>query len=156
HVEAGRRSFDWSMTEELNRVPTDHASGVLLCSTEGGMVNLRHEAAAGSAERGGDVMVYVAMATQPQARERSDLVQARGLEPGEFLLATAHRAGNVDDPGRLTRLVGMLTGLPLPVILPLHPRTDARLRAAGLRDRLAEAPGVVLVDPLGYFELTAL
>jgi UDP-N-acetylglucosamine 2-epimerase (non-hydrolysing)/UDP-GlcNAc3NAcA epimerase len=156
HVEAGMRSFDRSMPEELNRVLTDHASALLLCSTEGAMTNLRHEAVAGRTELVGDVMVDVAMAIQPQARERTDLVSARGLEPGAYLLATAHRAGNVDDPERLARLVDVLTGLPLPVVLPLHPRTDARLRAARLRERLADAPGVVLTEPLGYFELTAL
>ncbi len=156
HVEAGMRSFDRSMPEELNRVLTDHASALLLCSTEVAMTNLRHEAVAGRAELVGDVMVDVAMAIQPQARERTDLVAARGVEPGSYLLATAHRAGNVDDPERLARLVEVLTGLPLPVVLPLHPRTDARLRSAGLRDRLAEAAGVTLTEPLGYFELTAL
>jgi UDP-N-acetylglucosamine 2-epimerase (non-hydrolysing)/UDP-GlcNAc3NAcA epimerase len=156
HVEAGMRSFDRSMPEELNRVLTDHASALLLCSTEVAMTNLRHEAVAGRAELVGDVMVDVAMAIQPQAAERTDLVRARGLEPGEYLLATAHRAGNVDDPGRLSLLVDVLTGLPLPVVLPLHPRTDARLRSAGLRDRLAQAPGVTVTEPLGYFELTAL
>jgi UDP-GlcNAc3NAcA epimerase len=156
HVEAGMRSFDRSMPEELNRVLTDHASALLLCSTEVAMTNLRHEAVAGRAELVGDVMVDVATAIQPRARERTDLVRARGLEPGGYLLATAHRAGNVDDPERLARLVDVLTGLPLPVVLPLHPRTDARLRAAGLRDRLEQAPGVTLTEPLGYFELTAL
>jgi UDP-N-acetylglucosamine 2-epimerase len=156
HVEAGMRSFDRSMPEELNRVLTDHASSLLLCSTEVAMTNLRHEAVAGRAELVGDVMVDVAMAIQPQARERTDLVQARGLAPGEYVLATAHRAGNVDDPERLTRLVEVLTGLPLPVVMPLHPRTEARLRSAGLRERLAAAPGVTLTEPLGYFELTAL
>jgi UDP-N-acetylglucosamine 2-epimerase (non-hydrolysing)/UDP-GlcNAc3NAcA epimerase len=156
HVEAGMRSFDRSMPEELNRVLTDHASSLLLCSTEVAMTNLRHEAAAGRAELVGDVMVDVAMAIQPEARERTDLVHARGLAPGEYVLATAHRAGNVDDPERLARLVDVLTGLPLPVVLPLHPRTEARLRGAGLRERLAAAPGVTLTEPLGYFELTAL
>jgi UDP-N-acetylglucosamine 2-epimerase (non-hydrolysing)/UDP-GlcNAc3NAcA epimerase len=156
HVEAGMRSFDRSMPEELNRVLTDHASALLLCSTEVAMTNLRHEAVAGRAELVGDVMVDVAMASQPQARERTDLMQARGVAPGEYLLATAHRAGNVDDPERLALLVEVLTGLPLPVVLPLHPRTDARLRSAGLHDRLAQAPGVILTEPLGYFELTAL
>ncbi len=156
HVEAGMRSFDRSMPEELNRVLTDHASSLLLCSTEGAVTNLRHEAVAGRAELVGDVMVDVAMASQPQARERVDLVAAHDVAPGEYLLATAHRAGNVDDPDRLALLVEVLTGLPLPVVLPLHPRTDARLRAAGLHDRLAGAPGVTLIDPVGYFELTAL
>jgi UDP-N-acetylglucosamine 2-epimerase len=156
HVEAGMRSFDRAMPEELNRVLTDHASTLLLCSTEVAMTNLRHEAVAGRAELVGDVMVDVAYAIQPRARERTDLVQARRVVPGEYLLATAHRAGNVDDPERLGRLVQVLTGLPLPVVLPLHPRTDARLRSAGLRDQLAQAPGVILTEPLGYVELTAL
>jgi UDP-GlcNAc3NAcA epimerase len=156
HVEAGMRSFDRSMPEELNRVLTDHASTLLLCSTEVAMTNLRHEAVAGRAELVGDVMVDVAMAIQPKARERTDLAQAHGLTPGEYVLATAHRAGNVDDPARLARLVEVLTGMPLPVVLPLHPRTDARLRSAGLRERLADTPGVTLTDPLGYFERTAL
>ena len=156
HVEAGMRSFDRSMPEELNRVLTDHASSLLLCSTEVAMTNLRHEAVAGRAELVGDVMVDVAMAIQPQARERTDLLEARGLTRGEYVLATAHRAGNVDDPERLARLVELLSGLPLPVVLPLHPRTDARLRSAGLRDRLADAPGITLTEPVGYFELTAL
>jgi UDP-GlcNAc3NAcA epimerase len=156
HVEAGMRSFDRSMPEELNRVLTDHASALLLCSTEVAMTNLRHEAVAGRAELVGDVMVDVAVAIQPEARERTDLVQARGVQPGEYLLATSHRAGNVDDPQRLLRLVEVLTGLPLPVVLPLHPRTTERLRTAGLTERLADAPGVILTEPLGYFELTAL
>jgi UDP-N-acetylglucosamine 2-epimerase (non-hydrolysing)/UDP-GlcNAc3NAcA epimerase len=156
HVEAGMRSFDRTMPEELNRVLTDHAASLLLCSAEGAVENLRREAVAGRVQLVGDVMVDVAMAIQPQARERVDLVEARGLRPGEYLLATAHRAGNVDDPDRLFRLVELLVGLPLPVLLPLHPRTAARLRDAGLTQRLASAPGVTLTEPLGYFELTAL
>ena len=79
HVEAGMRSFDRSMPEELNRVLTDHASSLLLCSTEVAMTNLRHEGVAGRAELVGDVMVDVATAIQPRARERVDLVRARGL-----------------------------------------------------------------------------
>ena len=159
HVEAGMRSFDRTMPEELNRVLVDHASALLLCSTEGAIANLHREAVAGRTELVGDVMVDVAMAIQPQARERVDLVTARGVEPGGYVLATAHRAGNVDDPARLTRLVALLEGvgaLPLPVVLPLHPRTEQRLRTAGLLDRLVKAPGVTVTEPLGYFELTAL
>jgi UDP-GlcNAc3NAcA epimerase len=159
------------MPEELNRVLVDHASSLLLCSTEAAMANLRREAAAGLAELVGDVMVDIAMTIQPQARERTDLVTRRGLQPGRYVLATAHRAGNVDDPARLERLVDLLTGLaggvdggvgegvdggPIPVLLPLHPRTGDRLRAAGLLERLQGAPGVTVTEPLGYFELTAL
>jgi UDP-N-acetylglucosamine 2-epimerase len=158
HIEAGMRSFDRSMPEELNRVLTDHASSLLLCSTEAAMTNLRHEGVAGRAELVGDVMVDVAMATQPQARRRLDLVHARGLRSGEYVLATAHRAGNVDDPARLERLVELLSTVAsvCPVLLPLHPRTAARLSAAGLMERLQAAPGVHLAEPLGYLELAAL
>jgi UDP-N-acetylglucosamine 2-epimerase len=156
HVEAGMRSFDRSMPEELNRVLVDHASALLLCSTEGAMANLRREAVTGHAELVGDVMVDVAAAVQPRARGRTDLVRALGLQPGAYVLATAHRAGNVDDPLRLGQLVKLLTSLPLPVLLPLHPRTEARLRGAGMLERLRAAPGVKLSPPLGYLELTAL
>lgn len=120
------------------------------------MANLRHEAVGGLAQLVGDVMVDVAVAVQPRARERIDLVYARGLEPGRYVLATAHRAGNVDDPARLGRLVQLLCSVPLPVLLPLHPRTTARLRAAGMLAALRAAPGVTLTPPLGYFELTTL
>jgi UDP-GlcNAc3NAcA epimerase len=158
HVEAGMRSFDRTMPEELNRVLVDHASSLLLCSTDTAMGNLRREAVAGRAELVGDVMVDIALAIQPQARARADLVTGRGLQPGRYALATAHRAGNVDDPVRLERLVELLTGVGgvVPVLLALHPRTAERLRAAGLLERLQTAPGVTVTEPLGYFELAAL
>ena len=156
HVEAGMRSFDRTMPEELNRILVDHASALLLCSTDVAMANLRREAAAGHAELVGDVMVDIALAIQPRARERTDLVRQRGLAPGEYVLATAHRAGNVDDPARLVRLLEVLEAIPLPVVLPLHPRTAERLRAGGLLARLERAPRVTVTEPLGYFELHAL
>jgi UDP-GlcNAc3NAcA epimerase len=154
HVEAGMRSFDRAMPEELNRVLVDHASSLLLCSSEVAVENLRREHVAGVIEQVGDVMVDVALATQPGARARLDLVRAHGLEPGGYLLATAHRAGNVDDPRRLELLVELLEAMPLPVLLPLHPRTRARLLDRGLLDGLSER--VRVTEPLGYLELTAL
>ena len=156
HVEAGMRSFDRSMPEELNRVLVDHASALLLCSTEVAMANLRHEGVAGAAELVGDVMVDVAAAVQPLARERLELLGERGLAPGEYVLATAHRAGNIDDPARLERLVELLCAVPSIVVLPLHPRTAARLRETAMMERLERAPRVMLLPPLGYVELTAL
>jgi UDP-GlcNAc3NAcA epimerase len=155
HVEAGMRSFDRAMPEEVNRVLTDHLSSLLLCSSEVPVANLAREGVAGSVVVVGDVMVDVARAVQPRARERVDLVRAHGVEPGRYLLATAHRAGNVDDPARLAALVELLLGVGEPVVLPLHPRTRARLVAAGLLDRLA-AGQVTVTAPLGYVELTAL
>jgi UDP-GlcNAc3NAcA epimerase len=156
HVEAGMRSFDRSMPEELNRVLVDHASSLLLCSTDVAMANLRHEGVTGITELVGDVMVDIAVTIQPRARERLDLLAHYGLQRDGYVLATAHRAGNVDDPARLERLVAVLNAVPLPVLLPLHPRTAERLRATGLLSALQSAPRVTLTEPLGYFELTAL
>jgi UDP-N-acetylglucosamine 2-epimerase (non-hydrolysing)/UDP-GlcNAc3NAcA epimerase len=156
HVEAGMRSFDRTMPEELNRVVADHLATLLLCSSATASANLRDEGVAGAVEVVGDVMVDVAMAIQPRARARSQPLAAHGVQAGRYLLATVHRAGNVDDPERLGRLVDLLLGMPDPVVLPLHPRTAARLQAAGLDERLRQAPGVILTGPLGYLDFTAL
>jgi UDP-N-acetylglucosamine 2-epimerase (non-hydrolysing)/UDP-GlcNAc3NAcA epimerase len=102
----------------------------------------------------GDVMIDVAMAVQPRARARLDLVRARGLKAGEYAVATAHRAGNVDDPERLKLLVELLSAVPGPVVFAVHPRTQARLQDAGLLEQLEAA--VTVTPPLGYVELTAL
>ncbi len=156
HVEAGMRSFDRTMPEELNRVLTDHASSLLLCSSEAAVENLRRERVAGRIELVGDVMVDVAQEVQPRARKHTELLTARGVDPAQYVLATAHRAGNVDDPARLALLVDLLVSVPWPVVLPLHPRTDTRLREAGLRERLEHDGKVILTPPLGYLELNAL
>jgi UDP-GlcNAc3NAcA epimerase len=155
HVEAGMRSFDRSMPEELNRVLVDHASSLLLCSSPAAVSNLRAEAVSGVSELVGDVMVDVALAVQPRARERVDVVRSRGLAPGRYLLATAHRVGNVDDPARLGRLVDLLCAMPLPVLFTIHPRTRRRLEEADLFCRLGTC-GVISTPPLGYVETAAL
>ncbi len=156
HVEAGMRSFDRSMPEELNRVLADHASTLLLCSSQVAVDNLHREDVGGEVELVGDVMVDVAVAVRSRVRERGDLVEGHGVSAGKYVVCTAHRAGNVDDPARLERLVELLLSLPLPVVLPLHPRTRARLTDAGLLDRLVMAPHLTLTPPLGYIEFAAL
>jgi UDP-GlcNAc3NAcA epimerase len=155
HVEAGMRSYDRTMPEELNRVLTDHASALLLCSAEAPAAILRGERVNGEIEVVGDVMVDVARLLGPRAAARTEVLERFGVAPGSYLLATAHRAGNVDDPARLAALVTLLTTVPGPVVLPLHPRTAARLDAARLRAPL-ERDGVVLTEPLGYLDFTAL
>jgi UDP-N-acetylglucosamine 2-epimerase (non-hydrolysing)/UDP-GlcNAc3NAcA epimerase len=151
HVEAGMRSYDRAMPEELNRVLADHAASLLLCSSEAAAETLRGERVAGEVAVVGDVMVDVFELLAP--RVDSAPLQRLGVQRGGYLLVTAHRAGNVDDPARLRALVELLRGLPGPVVLPLHPRTHARLEQAGLLGALA---GVVLAPPLGYLEFTAL
>jgi UDP-GlcNAc3NAcA epimerase len=153
HVEAGMRSFDRSMPEELNRVLTDHASDLLLCSTQSAIDNLAREGVQGEPHLVGDVMADVSLAFREIAAERSTILAELDLEPGAYLVVTAHRAGNVDDPDRLERLVALLEALPQPVVFPVHPRTRGRLEAAGLLDRL---DGVTLVPPLGYLDFLEL
>lgn len=153
HVEAGMRSFDQTMPEELNRVLTDHASDLLLCSTPTAAHNLEREAARGEVHLVGDVMADVSLAFRDIASERSTVVGDLGLDAGDYLVVTAHRAGNVDRPEALERLVDLLAALPGTVVFPLHPRTRARLEDAGLMDRLGR---LVLTAPLGYLDFLEL
>jgi UDP-GlcNAc3NAcA epimerase len=156
HVEAGMRSFDRTMPEELNRVVTDHLSSLLLAPSETAVENLVREGAAGEVLLVGDVMVDVANLIAPRARARTDALEPWGVAEGEYLLVTAHRAGNVDDPVRLGRLVDLLLAMPGPIALPLHPRTRARLETGGLLGRLEQAPAVRIGQPVGYLEFAAL
>ena len=156
HVEAGMRSFDRRMPEELNRVLTDHLSDLLLCPSQTAVDNLAREHVAGQVVLAGDVMVDVALLFQPRAKRDLRPLRDAGVTPGQFVLATAHRAGNVDLPGRLRRLVDLLLAIDEPVVLPLHPRTGARLDAAGWLDELHAAGHISLTPPLGYMAFTSL
>jgi UDP-GlcNAc3NAcA epimerase len=157
HVEAGMRSFNWEMPEEVNRVVADSLSALALCSTEVALENLQDEGLGEGALLVGDVMADVALTFGPIADRRSEVLQRLDLEPGGFHLATAHRAGNVDDPERLGLLLEVLSRAAAiaPVIFPLHPRTRARLEAAGSLDGL-ERRGIRAIDPLGYLDITRL
>lgn len=143
HVEAGMRSFDRAMPEELNRVLADHAGDILFCSTPVAVQNLANEGVTSGVHMVGDVMADVALAFMPNDVER-----------GDHVLITAHRAGNVDDPERLERLVQVLERIPGPAVFPMHPRTRARLEAAGWLGRLEQA--VEVRPPVGYVELLGL
>jgi UDP-GlcNAc3NAcA epimerase len=156
HVEAGMRSFDRTMPEERNRVLVDHLSALLLCASPLAAENLRAESVAGRVEVVGDVMVDVALRLQPAARADTGPLQVHGVETGAYLLLTAHRAGNVDPPERLRAFVALVQALPGPVVFPLHPRTRARLCAAGLLDELERTAGLRLTEPLGYAEMASL
>jgi UDP-GlcNAc3NAcA epimerase len=153
HVEAGMRSFDRAMPEELNRVLTDHASNLLLCSTDTAVANLEREGVAGEVRLVGDVMADVSLAFREIAEERSHILEDLSLEPGAYLVVTAHRAGNVDRPDRLEALVRLLEALPRPTVFPVHPRTRLRLEEAGLVERLA---GLILAPALGYLDFLKL
>lgn len=156
HIEAGMRSFDRTMPEEVSRVITDHLSGLCLCSTPAALENLAREGLSRPAVLVGDVMADVVLSFSVLAEHRSRILEEQGLEPSSFALVTAHRAGNVDDPARLEMLVELLTAMPLRLFYPLHPRTRRQLSAAGLLARLEQAPNVNLSAPVGYLDLLRL
>jgi UDP-N-acetylglucosamine 2-epimerase len=137
-------------------VLTDHASDLLFCSTETAVSNLEREGVAGEVRLVGDAMADVTLAFAPVAERRSRALEEHGLTAGEYLLVTAHRAGNVDSPDRLLKLVELLEALPRRAVFPLHPRTRARLEAAALLDRLRDLEGLLLVPPLGYLDFLIL
>jgi UDP-GlcNAc3NAcA epimerase len=157
HVEAGMRSFNRSMPEEVNRLVADSLSGLSLCSTEVAVENLRNEGLGETAVLVGDVMADVALVFGPIADRRSDALERLRLERRSFCVATAHRAGNVDDPDNLRALIEVLARAAAeePVIFAVHPRTRARLEAAGVLQGL-EGRGIRPVDPLGYLDITRL
>jgi UDP-GlcNAc3NAcA epimerase len=154
HVEAGMRSFDATMAEERNRVLTDELAALLLCSTEGAVEQLRAEGVRGAAVLVGDVMVDVVRTTSERVRSNAGALDRLGLTSGGYLLATLHRAANVDDSEQLRAFVELLEALSDTVVLPLHPRTRARLESSGLAGRAAQA--AELTPPLGYLEFATL
>jgi UDP-GlcNAc3NAcA epimerase len=153
HVEAGLRSFNRAMPEEINRVMADHLSDILFASTDTAVVNLHHEGIDGTRiYQVGDVMYDAALLFAARAKERTILAEL-GVEPRSYVLCTLHRAENTDDPERLSMLVAALelVAARMPVILPLHPRTRGALVSHGLAfDR------VRAIEPVGYLDMVAL
>ena len=158
HVEAGLRSFDRTMPEEINRILTDAVAELLLVSEPSGVENLRREGAPEANVRlVGNVMIDTLLRELPAARALG-VPERLGLEPGGYGLVTMHRPSNVDDPavlGRNLRLIAELSER-LPLVFPVHPRTRAAARRAGLEALLAERGGLRPVAPLPYRENLAL
>jgi UDP-N-acetylglucosamine 2-epimerase (non-hydrolysing) len=156
HVEAGLRSFDRSMPEEVNRVLTDAVSD-LLCTTEpDANDNLAREGVSGDKIHFvGNVMIDTLFRYRERARE-SDVMARLGLEAGGYAALTLHRPSNVDDEGTLGMLLGAIARIQseIPVVFPVHPRTRRRL--AAVTAVLPPMPGLQLVDPLPYLDFVEL
>ena len=156
HVEAGLRSFNRRMPEEINRVLTDHASDLLFAPSETAVKNLLREGI--DVERiklVGDVMYDAALYYGAKAERESRILERLGLRPKEYLLATVHRAENTDDPERLGAILEALALLhrEIPVVFPVHPRTRKRARAFGLERFFKE---LLALDPVGYLDMLML
>lgn len=155
HVEAGLRSYNMRMPEEVNRIVADRLSTLLFCPTETAVANLAKEGISGGVENVGDVMYDVALFYRERARKQSAALASLGLAEGAFALATCHRAENTDDPNRLGEIVAALAEISahLPVVLPLHPRTRKLLADSGLDKKLGN---VKVVDPVPFLDMVAL
>jgi UDP-N-acetylglucosamine 2-epimerase (non-hydrolysing) len=158
HVEAGLRSFDWSMPEEHNRVMIDHISELLFAPTHEERAHLEAEKVRGAIFVTGNTVVDALLQNSPNATDSSGLLKRLGLRPKEYILATVHREENVDDPARLKLLIEALlalgSNLQLPILFPVHPRTMGRLRSCSMLEML-QPPGVRVVAPLGYLDFLA-
>jgi UDP-GlcNAc3NAcA epimerase len=155
HVEAGLRSFNMRMPEEVNRILSDRLSNLLFCPTQTAITNLENEGVFTGLYNVGDVMIDVAMHYQDIAKEKSTILSELGLQSKEFVLATCHRAENTDDPKRLEAIFNALAKISkeLPVVLPLHPRTKSLLNGYKLMEKLGH---LKVVEPLSFLDMVAL
>jgi len=154
HVEAGLRSFNKRMAEEINRVLTDHISDLLFCPTQTAVENLRREGITQGVYLVGDVMYDAALQYLALAEQKSRILERLGLKPKDYALATVHRAENADDPQRLRAIFAGLEAIAqtgLPVILPLHPRTCKQAESLGL-----SLNGVRVLEPVSYLDMLLL
>nr|WP_275039692.1 UDP-N-acetylglucosamine 2-epimerase (non-hydrolyzing) [Halorubrum terrestre] len=154
HVEAGLRSFNREMPEEMNRILTDHASDILFTPSERAVDNLEAEGITDGVYNVGDVMYDSLLWAREEGSEHSTIHEDLGVGDTEYLLATVHRPRNTDDRGRLETILASLAADPRPVIFPAHPRTIDRLERYDLLEMAEE--NLTLIDPVGYLDFVIL
>jgi len=153
HVEAGLRSFNRRMPEEINRVITDHLSSLLFCPTETAVKNVTAEGISDGIHLVGDVMYDALLENMEIAERRSRILEILRVEPKSYALATVHRAENTDDRNRLLAILTALRELSrtITVVWPIHPRTREAIRAAGAPS--FESDSLKLIDPASYLDM---
>jgi UDP-GlcNAc3NAcA epimerase len=153
HVEAGLRSFNRRMPEEVNRVLADHVSALLFCPTLAAVENLKAEGITRGVHHVGDVMHDATIAAAERARARSTVLEQHGLAPRDYAVATIHRAENTDDAARFARVLTWLemAAKERPLVMPVHPRTRKLIEARGWAPN-----GVKLLPPIGYLDMAML
>ena len=157
HVEAGLRSFNHRMPEEINRVVTDVVSDLLFAPTNGAVANLVGEGiSTDKIHLVGDVMFDVAIAQRDRARAGSSILSTTGVEDGKYVLATVHRAENTDDADRLSTILRAFKAIArtIPVVFPIHPRTQERLTGLGVSQ--ADEASIHFISPVGYIDMVRL
>jgi len=155
HIEAGLRSFNKGMPEEINRVVTDHVSDLLFCPTRTAVTNLAREGITGGVHLVGDLMYDTTLIATPVAERTSTILDDLGLAHGRYGVVTIHRAGNTDDPAMLGSLLDYVATetAGMPMVFPMHPRTLAAAKKAGADPA---RHGFRVVGPLGYLDMCKL
>lgn len=154
HVEAGLRSFDLRMPEEHNRRLTDHLSEYLFAPTKNSKANLKKENVWGKIYVTGNTVIDAVMQHMPLAEKKSEILKKIHFE--KFILATAHRAENVDDMAVLKNFIEAFEESPVPVVYPMHPRTRKRLRQNRMYKEIGALGNVQVLPPLGYLDFLLL
>lgn len=152
HIEAGERSYDWRMPEEINRLVADRLAGLHLCVSRNALTQLANEGICGSAHWVGDVMLDILLQMQPLAQKKSGILKQLDLQTKKYSLVTIHRPGNTDDPERLHKIIAALNACGEIVVFPAHPRTREAMR----KYNFPHNSNVKLIDPVGYLDMLSL
>lgn len=153
HIEAGLRSFNRRMPEEINRVVADHLSRLLLCPSDLAVQNLAAEGIITNVHVAGDVMLDVLNWARQRLDQRpSEILNRLGASKGEYLLATVHRSENTDDTARLKAILDALNGLKEKIVFPIHPRTRKAIEKVGCKLN----GNIEFIEPLGYLDMVAV
>lgn len=152
HIEAGERSYDRRMPEEINRLVADQLSSLFFCVSQTAVCRLAQEGISAHVHWVGDVMYDAILANRPLAMQKSKILDRLNLLPARYSLVTVHRAANTDDPQRLSKIVQALNQVGETVVFPVHPRTQGALQRLGARF----ADHVKLIEPVGYYDMMML
>jgi UDP-GlcNAc3NAcA epimerase len=155
HVEAGLRSYNRRMPEEINRVLTDHISRALFCPSAEAKENLLKEGVTENVVVVGDVMMESLNYAAEKSGNYSRMIESLGVKTGDYYLATIHRAENTDDPTRLENILDAFAGLDLPVVFPIHPRTRQAIHEHHIDAKIAQ-PNMRVISPVGYLDMVHL
>lgn len=155
HVEAGLRSFNRRMPEEINRVATDHVSDILLSPTETGTLNLRNEGLTENVFTVGDTMLDAFQKIAPLVQKHSHITEDLGLDQGTFQLLTIHRQENTDTKEQLGTIIDALIETGVDIVFPAHPRVQRFLKEYGLQQRI-DSSSIRLIPPVGYMDFLSL
>jgi len=155
HVEAGLRSFNKMMPEEINRIVTDHLSDILFCPTETAVKNLEKEGITKGVYLVGDIMFDALMYFSRISEEKSKILQNLKLNPKEYYLLTIHRAENTDNYDRLKNILLAIAQFRRKAVFPIHPRTRSRIKEFNL-DKYLDNENILLIDPVGYLDMISL